>query len=443
MKHSVLCLLALLLTVQQLSALENHFWLTDGETSLTFPTDISRFFGRDTLWGPIRSNDWIATQNDVNGLPVFYVQPVTAMPSFRPGSPNPPGQFMGGPPIFNAPIIAFPDSLRFLRADALEQERFLFVEGHEWYGTIWSTQVRFYHWPVGTPLDTLEAAFLEFPLNDYRQVFFVDGQLDLRGEMFPNDCQLLLGASGDIRLIDNVMFAGTNWTNGTLPDGVTSRIALASEQSIVVANTWENGRENCSGPGGLHDRCNIVVTAFIFALRGSFTFEQQNDTDDDYISPTQPDERGNLVMTGGITQWRRGYVHRSNRGGTGYNKRYHYDARLRHWRTGIFEQIDPWRKDNEFTDVTERLFPAQFTLAVSPNPFNASTTIRYTLPEAAHVRAVVYDVTGRAVTELMDETTAAGSHALQFDGANLSSGVYLLRFAAGEQISTHKLLLIK
>jgi len=442
MKHSVLCLLALLLTVQQLSALENHFWLTDGETSLTFPGDVIRFFGRDTLWGPTRSNDWMATQN-VAGLPVFMSPPVTAQASFRPGSPNPAGQFLGGPPIFNAPIIAFPESLNFLRHDALEQERYLYVEGHEWYASVIQSQIRFYHWPEGTVLDTLTADFFEYPLNDFRQVFFVDGKIDIRGEMTVDECQLLLGASGDIRLIDNVLLAGTNLSNGALPAGATSRIALASEQSIVVGNSWKNGREGCTGPGGLHDRCHVVITAFVFSLRGSFTFEQQNDVNDDYHSPVQPDERGNIVLTGGITQYRRGYTHRSNMGGTGYNKVFHYDERLRNWRTGIFEQIDPWRRDHEFTDVNEPLFPAQFTLAVSPNPFNASTTIRYTLPEAAHVRAVVYDVTGRAVTELMDNLAAAGSHTLQFDGANLSSGVYFLRFTAGEQISTHKLLLIK
>jgi len=439
MKTLTLALFSLMLGTQ-LFAMDNFFWLTQFETSQQFPGDISRFFGRDTLWGPVHSNDWIATQN-VGGLPTSYVRVTTSKPNFRAGSPNPAMHFLGGAPVFNAREIPFPASLIYLRQTAQAQNQFLIVEGHEWYGSVNGDQVRFYHYPEGTARDTTTDEFVDLALNSFRTVIFVDGRLDLRGVLAVQGCQLLLGCSQDIRLVDNLMIEGTNTTNGSLPAGVTSRIAIASEHNIVVANTWENGRENKTGtPPNNRD---IVVTGYIFAIGGSFQFEQMNDVNDPYISPTNPDERGNLVMTGGITQYYRGYVHRSNRGGTGYNKVYHYDERNRRWRTGVFEPIDPFEEDVISSDVSDPLFPKRFMLNVAPNPFNASTTIRFTLPSAGMVRARVFDVQGREVMQLVDQQYAAGSHVLQFDGAALSSGVYFLSFQSADNVSTHKLLLLK
>jgi len=439
MKRLTLALLPLMF-VTQLWALDNYQWLTNLETSQQFPGDVSRFFGRDTLYGPTHSNDWIATQN-VGGLPVAYTRISTSMPNFRAGSPVPAFSFRGGDPIFNAREIAFPDSLTYLRSTALEQDHYLHVESHEWYCIVDGTNARFYHYTEGTVRDTTINEFVDIPLNSFRTVIFVDGKLDLRGVLAPQGCQLHLGCSQDIRLIDNIMIEGTNQTNGALPAGTTSRIALASERNINVANTWENGRENRTGtPPNNRD---IVVTAFVFAIGGSFQMEQMNDVNDPYISPTNPDERGNLVLTGGVTQHNRGYVHRSNRGGTGYNKVYHYDERNRRWRTGVFEPIDPFEEDVISSDADDALFPKQFTLAVSPNPFNASTTIRFTLPNAGLVHVRVFDVQGREVMQLADQQYAAGSHVLQFDGAALASGVYFLSFQSADNLSTHKLLLLK
>ena len=241
--------------------------------------------------------------------------------------------------------------------------------------------------------------------------------------------------------MDNLMIEGTTISNGSLPADATSRMAIATERGVIVANTWENGRENKTGtPPNNRD---IVITGFLFAMGTHFQIEQMNDVGDPYISPTNPDERGNIVFTGGITQRHHGYLHRSNRGGTGYNKIFHYDGRNRRWRTGVFEPIDPFEEDVISSDVSDPLFPKQFLLNIAPNPFNASTTIRFTLPAAGMVRARVFDVQGREVMQLADQQYAAGSHVLQFDGAALSSGVYFLSFQSADNISTHKLLLLK
>jgi hypothetical protein len=82
-------------------------------------------------------------------------------------------------------------------------------------------------------------------------------------------------------------------------------------------------------------------------------------------------------------------------------------------------------------------------ISAYPNPFNPSTTIRFELPTAMHVRLIVYDMSGREVRSLVDEPRAAGVHEVRFGGAELSSGVYVYRFQAGDFIQTRRLILLK
>ena len=78
-----------------------------------------------------------------------------------------------------------------------------------------------------------------------------------------------------------------------------------------------------------------------------------------------------------------------------------------------------------------------------PNPFNAVTTISYTLPEPSLVKIKIYNVLGQLVTTLVDEGKNAGTHSVQFDAAHLASGVYYYRLTAGIYSETRKLTLIK
>ncbi len=94
-----------------------------------------------------------------------------------------------------------------------------------------------------------------------------------------------------------------------------------------------------------------------------------------------------------------------------------------------------------------------------PNPFNPGTTIRYRVGGGASgsaggsstgygagagwVRLAVYDILGREVAVLVNEPQAPGEYAVSFNGAGLSSGVYLYRMTAGADIRTHKMILMK
>jgi flagellar hook assembly protein FlgD len=78
-----------------------------------------------------------------------------------------------------------------------------------------------------------------------------------------------------------------------------------------------------------------------------------------------------------------------------------------------------------------------------PNPFNPSTTITFGLPQRAQVRVTVYNTLGEAMSELVNGDMEAGYHEVQFDGKNLSSGVYFYRMQAGSYVETKKLILTK
>jgi hypothetical protein len=88
--------------------------------------------------------------------------------------------------------------------------------------------------------------------------------------------------------------------------------------------------------------------------------------------------------------------------------------------------------------------PVDFTLDQNyPNPFNPTTSIRYRLPESADVRLEVYTVLGQRVMTLVNENRPAGWHTVSFNGAGLSSGVYVYRIQAGGMVQTRKLMLVK
>lgn len=74
--------------------------------------------------------------------------------------------------------------------------------------------------------------------------------------------------------------------------------------------------------------------------------------------------------------------------------------------------------------------------APSPNPTARIARLRYALPDARPVRLAVFDVTGREVAVLVDETRAAGSHVAEWDAAAAAPGMYLVRLVAGSEQRT-------
>jgi hypothetical protein len=78
-----------------------------------------------------------------------------------------------------------------------------------------------------------------------------------------------------------------------------------------------------------------------------------------------------------------------------------------------------------------------------PNPFNPSTTISFHIAEPSHVTLTVYDVVGREIASLIDESMPAGTFQKQWNAEGMPSGVYYYRFQAGQFTETKKCIVMK
>lgn len=88
--------------------------------------------------------------------------------------------------------------------------------------------------------------------------------------------------------------------------------------------------------------------------------------------------------------------------------------------------------------------PASYGLSPNhPNPFNPTTTIRYSLAADGPARLSVYNALGQQVRVLVDGTSAAGEHEVRFDAGTLASGLYFYRLEAGDFVEQRKMLLVK
>ena len=78
-----------------------------------------------------------------------------------------------------------------------------------------------------------------------------------------------------------------------------------------------------------------------------------------------------------------------------------------------------------------------------PNPFNPTTTINYSVPKASIVKMTIYNLLGQKVATLADKYMEAGVYTINFEAAQLASGVYFYRLEAGKFISEKKMVLLR
>lgn len=88
--------------------------------------------------------------------------------------------------------------------------------------------------------------------------------------------------------------------------------------------------------------------------------------------------------------------------------------------------------------------PQEYTLKQNyPNPFNPSTVISFSVPVTAPVTLKIYDVLGNEVATLVNEQKPSGVHEIEFNAAELTSGIYFYQLKSGAFTQSKKMLLIK
>jgi aminopeptidase N len=78
-----------------------------------------------------------------------------------------------------------------------------------------------------------------------------------------------------------------------------------------------------------------------------------------------------------------------------------------------------------------------------PNPFNSSTIIRLTLPEAGHIRVDIFNMLGQKIETLYDGNMSAGEKEIVWNGSRAASGIYFYRVTSGNRTATRKMLMLK
>lgn len=110
--------------------------------------------------------------------------------------------------------------------------------------------------------------------------------------------------------------------------------------------------------------------------------------------------------------------------------------------SGRFIELIPAESPNAIGETGT--IPGEYSLAANyPNPFNASTMIKYGLPNDSRVTIVIYDILGQRVATLCDEMQAAGYHQVIWDASEVSTGTYFYQIQADDYSVTRKMLLVK
>ncbi len=87
---------------------------------------------------------------------------------------------------------------------------------------------------------------------------------------------------------------------------------------------------------------------------------------------------------------------------------------------------------------------SSFALAQNyPNPFNPSTSISFTIPKTSHVTLSIYNLLGQQVARLVDGEKMPGEYSVEWNAANMSSGVYFYKMTAGIFTGTKKMVVMK
>ncbi len=289
------------------------------------------FFAGDSLFGRVHSNSDIGVHPGAyfGGLVTTTGRILSPVGSTFAGFP-PPGYLEH---VQRIRCLVRADRLRSAAASSgcwLNSQDGRYVHGIWFHGNVADV----YRWATGTPnppyLNGSPEQSIFYPPNS-EYAIFCDGELWIAGSVHG---LVGVGAAGNLRLMDNIVYSQGVAPNYRTSVSMTDQLTLISEarepgqrredpeSGILIANTPANGRDNCSKGR------DIAINGQLFALNSSLTFEQQNDTWDDYQG-TYPDERGTVYLTGALAQNRRGYLHKSNHGGTGYHISFHYDSRYR------------------------------------------------------------------------------------------------------------------
>jgi photosystem II stability/assembly factor-like uncharacterized protein len=237
---------------------------------------------------------------------------------------------------------------------------------------------------------------------------------------------------------------GATWASfngGTMLDTYGIRALIFKD--LPANSTLYAGVATTNGPG-IHEYTMDPVPVELISFNASVN---ENNVELTWITATELNNRGfyierkaegsswtniGFVEGHGTTAQRHYYSYSDQPGAEGT-----YQYRLK--------QTD-FNGDAEYSNEIEVQLLSYLTYTLEqnyPNPFNPSTTISYAIPSEEHVTLKIYNILGSEVAELVNGTQMPGSYTIQFNGEQLSSGLYFYSLTAGKFSETRKMILSK
>jgi parallel beta-helix repeat protein len=214
------------------------------------------------------------------------------------------------------------------------------------------------------------------------------------------------------------------------------------------------------------DRSNADSSAFVQTHSYYLGLAQSNSTDTQFAYIAKDFARKSLVRTGNyptpISEYEDIIEHSTDSAEVLFAELNVIETYLlieqqgdSHGFTGRFANLKPVSKKQGLAMIREKLnafhkigkqnpIPGVFSISQNyPNPFNPLTKINYSIPKNSNVTLKVFDILGRLVKTLVNEQKEAGYYTVQFDGTNLSSGIYFYTIEAGDFRVSKKMVLVK
>jgi len=287
------------------------------------------FVTNDEFFGPLHTND----QMHIYGDPIFHEEASSCASSidyYNGGPPSDDPQFLGGLTL-NASNIPLPANTSMILNAANEAGGLKFAAA--------TVSIKFLvdaggNRSLSVSTNGTTWTSYAYPTNG---VIYVTGTAQVEGKV---KGQVTIGCSGDIRIMDNIVYN----TDPRIDPTSTDLLGLVAEQNVIMWNSTAN-----------LDVADETVMAAIMALNTSWTAQN-------YDSGTP---RGKLIVYGGIIQKKRGAVGTFNAGTgaivTGYEKNYSYDPRLMDNpppafpTTGQVEKV-AWNEVDPSTDISRNFW---------------------------------------------------------------------------------------
>ena len=118
----------------------------------------------------------------------------------------------------------------------------------------------------------------------------------------------------------------------------------------------------------------------------------------------------------------------------------------------VFDNVDAYQSSKVYMYSLDKILisnevessPNTFSLLQNyPNPFNPVTTISFELPKPENVRLEVFNMLGQKIRTLINGRMSEGLHQIQFDGGEVSSGIYFYMLTTSSGSLTKRMALIK